>query len=78
MINNGNSKNSPLIGKYCGAANEKTAPPAVIVSIHNSLYLMFESDDMVTDLGFVFNWDSAVSSCGAEIKVNKILISQYQ
>ncbi|XP_023335557.1 cubilin [Eurytemora carolleeae] len=58
-IRDGGSRNSPLIGRYCG-----TTPPPTIKSTSNQLYIQFRSDYSVSHSGFraSYKTDSAVWS----------------
>ena len=50
---NGGLENSPLIGKFCGS----NAPPRIIPSFANALYLKFSTDISMSYRGFNIEWD---------------------
>ncbi|CAH0396981.1 unnamed protein product [Chilo suppressalis] len=61
-IRNGDSRNSPLIGKYCGTFQSKR-----VTSISNNLYLRFHSDYYLTGNGFKIEWDGTITGCGGTV-----------
>ena len=66
-IRNGHSDTSPLIGHYCGHAENNNIPPKEIQSYSNTLWIQFHADDMVEDTGFTFSWDGTITGCGGEV-----------
>ncbi|KAL7734838.1 hypothetical protein ACLKA6_011119 [Drosophila palustris] len=61
-IRNGDHKESPLIGRYCGVR----IPPR-LPSYGNALYVHFHSDSMLEERGFYLNWQMAASGCGGKL-----------
>ncbi|CAG9792216.1 unnamed protein product [Diatraea saccharalis] len=61
-IRNGATRNSPLIGKYCGNFKSKR-----IISMANKLYLRFHSDYYLTGNGFKIEWDGTITGCGGTL-----------
>ncbi|XP_067648024.1 cubilin homolog [Eurosta solidaginis] len=65
-IRNGDSMESPLIGKYCGRYI-----PARIPSFTNHLYLHFVSDSFISDTGFYISWEQTETGCGGKLNSHK-------
>ncbi|KAL5273336.1 hypothetical protein ACFFRR_000221 [Megaselia abdita] len=61
-IHNGPSRESPLIGKFCG--NEI---PKVIPSFTNHLYLRFKSDSSIESSGFQIEYEQTSTGCGGKL-----------
>ena len=52
-IYNGNSENSPVLGKYCGSE----IPPS-INSSSNEVFIVFKSDDLTNGPGYKLEYKS--------------------
>ncbi|XP_034122311.1 cubilin homolog [Drosophila guanche] len=61
-IRNGDSAESPLIGRYCG-----TQIPPRLPSFGNALYVKFSSDNSVEESGFLLNWQQIGEGCGGKL-----------
>lgn len=61
-IRNGMTKESPLIGKFCG--NEI---PRLIPSFTNHLYLHFQSDVALEGQGFQIEYEQTSTGCGGKL-----------
>ncbi|XP_070071373.1 cubilin homolog [Drosophila takahashii] len=61
-IRNGDSKSSPLIGRYCGSEI-----PSRLPSFGNALHLSFESDTSIEKSGFLLNWQQIGAGCGGKL-----------
>lgn len=59
---NGDTNQSPLIGRYCSSAF-----PKQIRSFGNTIYVQFVTDSSLNYRGFEIDWDSSISGCGGEI-----------
>ncbi|XP_073985355.1 cubilin-like isoform X1 [Rhodnius prolixus] len=70
MIYDGDSDASPLRGEFCG-----NGTPGVIISSHNYLYLVFNTDDSRTGRGFYANYSTFDVGCGGILVENTGFIS---
>lgn len=59
-VYDGNTVNSPLIGRYCNG----TLPPSIIQSTGNALTIKFFSDLGLTRAGYVYNWTCKSNGVG--------------
>lgn len=62
-IRNGMSKESPLIGRFCG----DEIIPRLIPSFTNHLYLRFQSDNALEGKGFKIEYEQTSTGCGGRI-----------
>ncbi|XP_049840781.1 cubilin-like [Schistocerca gregaria] len=62
-IRDGHSKQSPLIGRYCGSAN-----PPTIISTYNHLWMEFTTDQSRQKRGFLANYTTIDTGCGGILK----------
>ncbi|XP_063003684.1 cubilin [Elgaria multicarinata webbii] len=60
-IRDGNSMNSPSLGKYCGVT-----VPAIVQSTRNYLYVKFRASS-ITNLGFLAEYKSLDAACGGTL-----------
>ncbi|XP_022226345.2 cubilin homolog [Drosophila obscura] len=65
-IRNGDSAQSPLIGRYCG-----TQIPPRLPSFGNALFVSFSSDSSVEESGFLLNWQQVGEGCGGKLNSPK-------
>lgn len=61
-IRNGMTKESPLIGKFCGEII-----PRLIPSFTNHLYLRFQSDAAIESTGFQIEYEQTSTGCGGKL-----------
>jgi len=54
-IRDGDTSNSTLIGRYCGGPD---AIPPPILSTHNYLWIKFQTDSSIHNLGFLANYSA--------------------
>ena len=64
-IRDGDSPDSPLIGKFCG---DPTLIPAPMRSTHNYVWIKFVTDGSVQNRGFQLNYTTSESLCGGIFK----------
>uniref|UniRef100_A0A1B6EBE4 Cubilin n=1 Tax=Clastoptera arizonana TaxID=38151 RepID=A0A1B6EBE4_9HEMI len=65
-VHDGDSENSPLLGKYC----ETGKYPEEIVSTYNYLYIKFLSGSGIVDKGFRASYSTIDVGCGGIMKEN--------
>lgn len=66
-IRNGGDQLAPLVGKFCGRNNSRTAPMKEIISHSNQIYLRFRTDTSMTGRGFHLLYDTATTGCGGTL-----------
>ena len=64
-IRDGDSADSPMIGKFCG---DPTLIPAPLRSTHNYVWIKFVTDGSVQNHGFQMNYTTSESLCGGILK----------
>lgn len=69
-VRNGGSKESPLLGRFCGDNMPRRIP-----SFTNQLYIHFHTDSVGTGRGFRFAWRVFASGCGGRMIGNAGVIT---
>ncbi|ODM98815.1 Cubilin [Orchesella cincta] len=64
-IRDGDTKNSSLIGHYCGPPQ---ASPEILTSSYNYLWLRFKTDGSVQNRGFLANYSTFDTGCGGILR----------
>ncbi|CAL1576609.1 unnamed protein product [Knipowitschia caucasica] len=60
QVHDGSSSSSPLLGKFCG-----TDIPPRLQSTQGFMYVRFQTDASVTNMGFLADYGQAIEGCGA-------------
>ena len=63
-IYNGDSKDSPRLGRFCGKLGSTLGPPKIaVVSAANEILIHFKTDDTKTKTGFKIEYSTTISAC---------------